>query len=341
MATAASLRSAGPGLWFCKGTFNLGEDGTGNGLQYPGLRNRLLDRVEADGASQLRESTEDELFEEREALAAVSAGKHVPFELDTAMTVIRHDSDQIMLRSVVPFTEALASEVRDLGRVTSLVVACLQHWLFVPEWKAAFPDATVYITPAALGEDLRDKLGSKIGGEAVELRDVIDGATPQISPDIEQLLFRGAPLNMNETIMFHRPSRTLIVDDAFYGGYSACCNTSWFQRSWFKATKNGSFRSATLPSYRTERVHTHGDVTALVDDLKSISQWDFDQIVYTHGQSLCNVDAKAAFLGAWEAVVEQAALKRAKAEALELEFHAQRLAADGRSGGAVAASATR
>lgn len=53
-----------------------------------------------------------------------------------------------MLRSVVPFDEALAAQVRELGTVTSIVAASLQHWLFVPQWKEAFPDAIVYVTPA-------------------------------------------------------------------------------------------------------------------------------------------------------------------------------------------------
>ena len=297
--------SVGQDVWLTKGYFNLGEDGTGEGLQYDGLKARLLDRIAVDPAAQLNESSANELHEEQAAIEELKKGEHVPFVLDTAMFVIRHRRDEIMLRSVCPFDPALAAEVSSLGKVTSIVAASLQHWLFVPEWKAAFPEASVFITPAALGEDLGAKLGD-IGRDAIELHEVIDGAAGQVSPDIEQLLFHGAPLNMNETIFYHKPSRSLIVDDAFYGGYSPCCATSWFSRSWFKATKNGSFRSAELPIYRTSRVHTHGDASALASDLEQVAKWDIGQILYTHGASLCTVDAKEEFLNAWRVVVDEA-----------------------------------
>ena len=314
-AGISRLQEVGTDLWMTKGYFNLGEGGTGKGLQYHGLRKRLLDRVHEDQDSQLGESTYGELVEEITALNAVQEGNHVPFELDTAMTIVRHGDNEIMLRSVVPFEEELAEEVRELGTVTSIVAASLQHWLFVPQWKEAFPNAVVFITPSALGEDLRDKLGANIGENAVELCDVIHGCaingTPQISESIEQYLFRGAPLNMNETIMFHRPSRSLIVDDAFYGGYSCSCTTSWFARSWFKATKDGSFRGASLPSYRTQRVHTHGCSSELAATLDTLSkQWDFEQIVYTHGESLCTENAKDQFFDAWGAVLAEGEGKR-------------------------------
>jgi hypothetical protein len=315
-APVARLMNVGPNIWLTKGYFNLGEGGTGKGLQYSGLKDRLLDRIAACPGAQHTESTSEELSEERRAVSALQQGEHVPFVLDTAMFVIRHGDDQISIRSVCPFDQRLADEVSSLGTVTSIIAASLQHWLFVPQWKAAFPQATVYVTPAAFGEDLRVKLGD-LGDEAVELCDVVDGAAPQISTDVEQLLFRGAPLNANETIFFHKPSRSLLVDDAFYGGYSSCCHTSWFARTWFKATKNGSFRSAELPIYRTSRVHTHGDVAALASDLEQVASWDIQQVLYTHGASVCTTDAKNQFLGAWQVVLDEA----------EEMAHAEKLAA--------------
>ena len=142
---APRLREVGSDLWMSKGYFNLGDcsPAYGKGLQYQGLRSRLLDRVSADQAAQRCESTPEELAEETSALNCVREGKHVPFELDSAMSVVRHNNNQLMLRSVVPFDEALAAEVRALGTVTSIVAASLQHWLFVPQWKEAFPDAVV------------------------------------------------------------------------------------------------------------------------------------------------------------------------------------------------------
>ena len=91
------LREVGTEIWMSKGYFNLGDcsPAYGKGLQYPGLRNRLLDRLSADPAAQRNESTPEELAEETAAVQCVKEGEHVPFELDSAMTVIRHDNDQV------------------------------------------------------------------------------------------------------------------------------------------------------------------------------------------------------------------------------------------------------
>ena len=62
--------------------------------------------------------------------------------------------------------------------------------------------------------------------------------------------FRGAPLNMNEFLLLHLPSKTLIASDGFYGGYGQAETPSWFCRVWFKLMKQESFRNMSLPIYR-------------------------------------------------------------------------------------------
>lgn len=73
----------------------------------------------------------------------------------------------------------------------------------------------------------------------------------------------------------------------------------------------GSFKGANLPVYRTIRVHSHGNVDKLLDCVDEvIDEWDFGQIVFSHGTSpfvendvrlkdkACS--ARAAFKMAWE-----------------------------------------
>lgn len=33
-----------------------------------------------------------------------------------------------------------------------------KHWLFLPKWASVFPNATIYLAPPALGEDLTTKV---------------------------------------------------------------------------------------------------------------------------------------------------------------------------------------
>ena len=71
-----------------------------------------------------------------------------------------------------------------------------------------------------------------------------------LSPYLGVKQVRGAPLNMNEFLLFHSPSKTMIASDGFYGGYVPEETPSWFCRVWFKLMKQGSFRKMSLPVYR-------------------------------------------------------------------------------------------
>jgi len=112
---------------------------------------------------------------------------------------------------------------------------------------------------------------------------------------------------MNEFVFYHRPSATLVVSDAFYGGHIQA-ETTWFQRLWFKLTKGGSFKACRLPVYRTIRVKTDGSVKALLQCVDTmVEEWDFKQIVFSHGTNPYNKeshgkDAVAAFRESWYAL---------------------------------------
>lgn len=201
------------------------------------------------------ESTQEQIEEEKKNVKTVETGQHKDFPLDTTMTVIRVDGGKLLLHSPVPFDGSLHTKIQDLGQVIGIIAPNLQHWVFLKEWAKYYPDATVYHTPAALGESLPAKLKKYV--DSSQLQDL--RKCEQIHPDLQHCLLEGAPLMLNETLFFHRPSRTLIAADSFYGGYSEDDpNLTWFSRIWFKITK-GAWSSSRLPIYRTSRVKSHGD----------------------------------------------------------------------------------
>ena len=209
----------------------------------------------------------------------------VPFPLDSTMTIVRDSvGGGLTLHSVVQADGPLLAAVAALGPVTNIVAPNLQHWLFIKEWAAAHPDASIWLAGAANGEDLHEKLAEALAGHRGNVRTLARAGS--LGPELAFRLLDGAPLSLNEVLFFHRPSGTLIASDSFYGGYAADETPTWFARFWFKLTKAGSFRGHRLPVYRTARAVSHGDPDRLLIGVKEMAEtWSCDQIVFAHGTS--------------------------------------------------------
>ena len=92
--------------------------------------------------------------------------------------------------------------------------------------------------------------------------------------------------SLNEMLLYHTPSETLIATDSFYGGYGGGETPTWFARFWFKLTKAGSFRGHRLPVYRTARAVSDGDPEQLLECVQEMNRgWEYRQIVFAHGTS--------------------------------------------------------
>eukprot|EP00730_Choanoeca_flexa_P003982 TRINITY_DN11555_c5_g1_i5.p1 TRINITY_DN11555_c5_g1~~TRINITY_DN11555_c5_g1_i5.p1 ORF type:complete len:312 (+),score=24.57 TRINITY_DN11555_c5_g1_i5:1-936(+) len=235
------LHELDDGIWCCRSHFSLGEN-QNEGLQWQGLKDRLLSLLpkglESSELQDASESNQAELKEEAAKLTSLLADKYEPFPLDTTMIIARTGNGKdVAIFSPVPYTEELNRTVSDLGPVKALVCPNLQHWLFIPQWAQAHPDATIYLAPPALGEDLAVKLSKHASACVPQPQDewvVLQEDGHQLGPDIDQQLLLGAPLNMNEVLFYHRPSRTLIAADGFYSGYRLEEQPTWFARLWFK-----------------------------------------------------------------------------------------------------------
>jgi hypothetical protein len=251
-------------------------------------------------------SSLSEAQEEMHGVEFLLEGGDLPFNLDTTMTVLRSDTSpagdilerpELLVHSPVPIDEGIVRDLESLGNVTGLVASNLQHHLFLTDYHKKYPEATVYIAPAALGERLEDKLTDV---DPTKMKVLEDGI--RIFPGVEQMLLRGAPLMHNEVVFHHKQSRSLIVSDAFYPPYTDEDTPNWAVRLWFKMTKGG-FRTANLPIYRTSRVLTHGSVDDLRDSVDAMcDRWEFDQIVAAHGSVPYTSQPEASFRSAWYGV---------------------------------------
>ena len=188
-------------------------------------------------------------------------------QLGTRTTMGRLASGSLWLHSPGPLQPELTAEIVALGPVQALVAPNAMHHLYLTQNVQAFPQATVYVSPA-LPAKIKDPLTYEILSED----------PPALwRDDIAQHMTQGIP-KLQEAVFFHRTSRTLILTDlAFHIRQS----DSWFTRLFMHLNgAYGHFGPSRI--FRT----LVKDRAALRSSLDRMQQWDFDRVIVAHGDVL-------------------------------------------------------
>ncbi|MDH5300841.1 MAG: DUF4336 domain-containing protein [Gammaproteobacteria bacterium] len=176
------------------------------------------------------------------------------------MTVIRLADGGLLLHSPVELTAELKEQISSLGRVAYLVEPNAFHDLFVAGWRVAFPEAIHYAAHSRDGSLPLAGLDAAVIAEQIDVHQV-----------------QGAP-KVNEFVFFHPISRTLILTDLVF---NIAANVSWWSKVFF--TLNDSYRKFGPSRLMRSMIANHAQFQRSLD---TIYQWDFDQIVMSHGQIL-------------------------------------------------------
>lgn len=147
--------------------------------------------------------------------------------MSSRMTVVRLQDSALWLHSPVPLSTQVLAQLDSLGKVRYIVAPNKMHHLFVSDCLANFPDAILYGAPGLLRK--RPDLAG--------MRELKHSVEPEWTEEFEQIFFEGIPFG-NETVWFHKQSRTLIVTDL----------CQWWQGDLPFATKT----YASLTGVRTE-----------------------------------------------------------------------------------------
>lgn len=115
-------------------------------------------------------------------------------------TVVRLDDGSLLLHSPAPAPDAIAKQLHGLGPVRWLVVPNCFHHLGTPAAAAQFPEARVVGPASATKRNKELKLQADIAQLGEQL------------PELETLPLEGVPF-LDETVLFHRPTRTLLGAD--------------------------------------------------------------------------------------------------------------------------------
>lgn len=121
----------------------------------------------------------------------------------TRMTVIRLNGGDLFIHSPTPLVPELRAEIEKAGKPRWIVGPNRIHYWWIPEWRAAFGDAEIYLAPR-----IKEQSSGRIDFDAFPLDR--DGGYPW---DAELATLPVAGSFMTEVEFFHRPSRTLILTD--------------------------------------------------------------------------------------------------------------------------------
>ncbi len=120
----------------------------------------------------------------------------------TRAVIARLQNGDLWVWSPIRLTAELRAATDRLGPVRHLVSPNKLHHLYLQEWKAAYPEASLWAPQSTIAK--RPDL---------PFREALRDAPPsEWLPDIDQAWFRGS-FAMDEIVFLHRPSATAIVAD--------------------------------------------------------------------------------------------------------------------------------
>jgi hypothetical protein len=119
------------------------------------------------------------------------------------MTVVKLSSGALWVHSPVSPTDPIGSALQELGHVRFVVAPNKSHHLFFREFLRANPGARGWVAPG-----LRAKRPDLANFPEL-------GAAAPWDEDLSPFFIRGLPI-INETVWFHRASRSLIITDLLF-----------------------------------------------------------------------------------------------------------------------------
>ena len=199
--------------------------------------------------------------------------------LTATMAVLSLTDNSLLLYSPVAMTPSRRRAVEELGPVAHLYAPNLLHHLWIGEWATAFPSARLH-APARLAKKRPDLRIARVHGTAPE---------PAFAGVIDELRIDG--FRLDETVLVHRPSRTLVVADLVH-------NVGRPGHWWTKLyTQSMGFYDRVALS-RMIRWTAFSDRAAARRSFNKLMTLPFDRLILGHGEPL-SVGAHEALAAAY------------------------------------------
>ncbi|SDE98565.1 DUF4336 domain-containing protein [Rhodospira trueperi] len=188
----------------------------------------------------------------------------------TRAVIVRLPDGGLWVWSPVALTDPLRAALQDRGPVTHLVSPNALHHLWLADWTAAWPQATLWGP-----QSLIRKRPDLTFAPALE-----DAPPPAWADIIDQVWLRASPL-LDEIVFFHRPSRTALITD-----YSQAFTESFLEAHW-KPWQRWLIRLARMTEGHG-RAPLELRLTTLNrrrarDSIRRVLDWNPERVVRAHG----------------------------------------------------------
>jgi hypothetical protein len=185
--------------------------------------------------------------------------------MSTRMTILRLSNGKLLVHSPIRLDDALVKAIDALGEVAYIVSPNRMHHLFFGPSAERWPGAKTFGPPG---------LAEKV--PTLRIDEVLTDTAPSVWADeLEQVVVQGAP-KMSEVVMFHKPTRTLVVSDLFF-------NIVHPPNLATKVVLTLMGTRGKLAKSRGWKLMTE-DKTAFKASVRKVMAWDFDRLVMAHGE---------------------------------------------------------
>ncbi len=179
------------------------------------------------------------------------------------VTVMRLSSGRLVIHSMAPFSDADVAAIHALGEPAWLLEAMLLHDTYAPEGRRAFPGLP-FLGPPGFGE---------VVGFPVE---PLLPAPEEWKDEIRVIRVSGAP-KLEEHLLLHRPSRTLILADLIF-------NFNPGEQGWDRFFHRHVAGFRRYPGMSRIFKWCIADLAAFRDSMDEVFACDFDRIIPGHGE---------------------------------------------------------
>jgi hypothetical protein len=213
--------------------------------------------------------------------------RYFGLSVGTRMTIVRLADRELAVISPIQISDAVVSQLDELGTVKHIIAPNLYHYLFIDHFKAIYPKATLWAAPGLEAKKPELSIDQIIGRHATN-----DWA------ELETVFFDGFRTiglsgfdALNEYVFFHTASHTLILTDtAFHFDDSFPIITQL-------ATRVLGGYQRLSPSV-LERIATR-EKEKVRKSVEKVLAWDFERVIMAHG-SIINNNAKEQFKRGYE-----------------------------------------
>lgn len=197
-------------------------------------------------------------------------------------SVIRLDDGRLLVHSPAPPSDVLLKQMTELGKVSWLVVPNCFHHLGTPAAAAAFPEAKVLGPKSAAARNPALRIDV----------DIHDPKFIEAVPEFALFPLAGVPF-LDETLLYHRPTETLLGADAVL---RADETDHWSWR--FAARITGCFKRLSVPPDVRKKVV---DKEAASRSLRAIQALQIKRLIVAHGDVI-EQEPLAQLVEAWRLV---------------------------------------